>query len=201
MSGEDVAKVASPTIENALTGKVAGVNLQSNSGAPGGGIQMQIRGNTTILGASDPLYVIDGVIYSNVRVPSRRFNATAGVNQNEDDAVNRVADINPADIQSIEILKGAAASSIYGAKASNGVVVISTLRGQQGRARVNLSQRFGTFDLVKGYDAQLLDRSTTPSRASARRRTTTRPTASCPATTTTTRSSATTRSPTRRWPT
>ena len=75
VSGEDVSKVASPTIENALTGKVAGVNLQSNSGAPGGGIQMQIRGNTTILGASDPLYVIDGVIYSNVRVPSRRFNA------------------------------------------------------------------------------------------------------------------------------
>ena len=101
-----MSKVASPTIENALTGKVAGVNLQSNSGAPGGGIQMQIRGNTTILGASDPLYVIDGVIYSNVRVPSRRFNATAGVNQDEDDAVNRVADINPADIQSIEILKG-----------------------------------------------------------------------------------------------
>jgi TonB-dependent SusC/RagA subfamily outer membrane receptor len=154
VSGEDVSKVASPTIENALTGKVAGVNLQSNSGAPGGGIQMQIRGNTTILGASDPLYVIDGVIYSNVRVPSRRFNATAGVNQNEDDAVNRVADINPADIQSIEILKGAAASSIYGAKASNGVVVISTLRGQQGRARVNVSQRFGTFDLLKGYEAK-----------------------------------------------
>ena len=154
VSGEDVSKVASPTIENALTGKVAGVNLQSNSGAPGGGIQMQIRGNTTILGASDPLYVIDGVIYSNTRVPSRRFNATAGVNQNEDDAVNRVADINPADIQSIEILKGAAASSIYGSKASNGVVVISTLRGQQGRARVNVSQRFGTFDLVKGYDSK-----------------------------------------------
>ena len=154
VSGEDVAKVASPTIENALTGKVAGVNLQSNSGAPGGGIQMQIRGNTTILGAADPLYVIDGVIYSNSRIPSRRFNATAGVNQDEDDAVNRVADINPADIQSIEILKGAAASSIYGSKASNGVVVISTLRGQQGRARVNISQRFGTFDLVKGYEAR-----------------------------------------------
>jgi TonB-linked SusC/RagA family outer membrane protein len=154
VTGEEIAKVAAPTFENALTGKVTGVNLQSNSGAPGGCIQMQIRGNTTILGAADPLYVIDGVIYSNVRVPSRRFNATAGVNQNEDDAVNRVADINPADIQSIEILKGAAASSIYGAKASNGVVVISTLRGQQGRARVNLSQRFGTFDLAKGYDAR-----------------------------------------------
>ncbi len=154
VSGEDVSKVASPTIENALTGKVAGVNLQSNSGAPGGGIQMQIRGNTTILGASDPLYVIDGVIYSNARIPSLRNNATAGANKNEDDAVNRVADINPADIQSIEILKGAAASSIYGSKAANGVVVISTLRGQQGRARVNLSQRFGAFDLVKGYDAR-----------------------------------------------
>jgi TonB-linked SusC/RagA family outer membrane protein len=154
VSGEDIAKVAAPTIENALTGKVSGVNLQSNSGAPGGGIQLQIRGNSTILGASDPLYVVDGVIYSNARIPSLRNNATAGVNKNEDDAVNRIADLNPADIQSIEILKGAAASSIYGSKAANGVVVITTLRGQQGRPRVNVSQRIGTFDMARGYEAR-----------------------------------------------
>ena len=93
----------------------------------------QIRGNNTILGGFDPLYVIDGIMYSNARVPSRPVHdrRRRGVNRRRR-PVNRVADINPADIQSIEILKGAAASSIYGAKASNGVVVISTLRGQAG---------------------------------------------------------------------
>jgi TonB-dependent SusC/RagA subfamily outer membrane receptor len=69
----------------------------------------------------------------------------AGAFTGEDDMVNRVADINPADIASIEILKGAAASSIYGSKASNGVVVINTIRGQAGRPRINVAQRFGTF--------------------------------------------------------
>lgn len=154
VSGDDVSKVAAPTIEAALSTRIPGVNFQSNSGAPGGGIQLQIRGNSTILGGADPLVIVDGVIYSNARVPSLRNNATAGVNKNEDDAVNRLADLNPADIQSIEILKGAAASSIYGSKASNGVVVITTLRGQQGAPRVNVAQRFGTFDLLRKYEAR-----------------------------------------------
>ena len=146
VTGEEIARVAAPTFENALTGKVSGVNLQSNSGAPGGGIQMQIRGNNTILGAYDPLYVIDGIIYSNERIASGRGVVTqAAFATAEDDAVNRVADINPADIASIEILKGAAASSIYGSKAANGVVVITTRRGTIGRPRVKLTQRFGQF--------------------------------------------------------
>ena len=149
VSGEDVSKVSAPSFENALAGKVSGVNLQSNSGAPGGGIQMQIRGNNTILGAYEPLYVIDGVIYSDARILSGRSTVDAGAFTGEDDAVNRAADINPADIASIEILKGAAASSIYGSKASNGVVVINTIRGQAGRPRVNVSQRFGQYRMLR----------------------------------------------------
>lgn len=150
VSGEDIAKVSSPTLLNALTGKITGVNLQSNSGAPGGGIQMQIRGNSTILGGFDPLYVVDGVIYSNASIPSGRgFVNNAASTTLEADAVNRIADLNPADIASIEVLKGAAASSIYGSKASNGVVVITTIRGQQGRTRVNVAQRFGVFSPLK----------------------------------------------------
>src|ERR1044071_2034084 len=98
VSGEDVSKVSAPSFENALVGKVSGVNLQSNSGAPGGGIQMQIRGNNTILGAFDPLYVVDGVLYSNPRIAGGRGDITdAAFATAEDDAVNRVADINPAD--------------------------------------------------------------------------------------------------------
>lgn len=106
VSGEDIARVTSPTVLNSLNGKVTGVNLQTNSGAPGGGIQMQIRGNNTILGAYDPLFVVDGVIYSNESIPSGRGFANAAASTTmEADAVNRIADLNPADIESIEILK------------------------------------------------------------------------------------------------
>jgi TonB-linked SusC/RagA family outer membrane protein len=149
VSGEDVTKVTAPTIESSLTGRVAGVNLQTNSGAPGGGIQMQIRGNNTILGAYDPLYVIDGVIYSNVRIAGGRGDIDdAAYLVAEDDPVNRVADINPSDVAGIEILKGAAATSIYGSKASNGVVVITTNRGQLGKPQVTLTSRLGSFSLA-----------------------------------------------------
>src|SRR5690606_14159295 len=109
-----------------------------------GGIQMQVRGNSTLLGGCDPLYVVDGIIYSNASIPSGRGFANAAANvEQEADAVNRIADLNPADIESIEVLKGAAASSIYGSKAENGVVVIPTKRGQAGAPRVNLTQRIG----------------------------------------------------------
>jgi len=146
VTGDELTNVPAPTVDNALVGKVSGVNLQSNSGAPGGGIQMQIRGNNTILGAFDPLYVVDGVIYSNATIASGRGTISASAfTTAEDDAVNRAADINPSDIETIEILKGAAASSIYGSKAANGVVVITTKRGQAGTTTVNVTQRLGQF--------------------------------------------------------
>ena len=151
VSGEDLTKVASPTIESALYGKLAGVNIQGNGGAPGGGIQMQIRGNNTILGSYDPLFVVDGVIYSNARVLGGRATIDDGASVTEDDPANRLADINPADIQSIEILKGAAAAAIYGSQAASGVVIIKTIRGLAGAPRVNVSQRVGTFDLLRKY--------------------------------------------------
>ncbi len=157
VSGQEVNNVATPTIENALVGRISGVNIQSNSGAPGGGIQMQIRGNNTILGSFDPLYVVDGVIFSNDRIASGRSLISAGAagfRNFEDDAVNRVADIDPATIESIEILKGAAASSIYGSKAANGVVIITTKRGVRGPARVDVRQRVGTFSLAKTLESR-----------------------------------------------
>jgi len=146
VTSEDLTRVPVPTVEASLAGKITGVNLQSNSGAPGGGIQMQIRGNNTVLGGFDPLFVVDGVIYSNAVVPSGRgFTNNAADVSREADAVNRLADLNPNDIASIEVLKGASASSIYGSKAANGVVVITTTRGQSGAPRVNVTQRVGQF--------------------------------------------------------
>jgi len=155
VTGDELAKVPAPTIESALNGRITGVNLQSNSGAPGGGVQIQVRGNNTILVGFDPLYVVDGIIYSNAVIPSGRGLAIAAASPTtESDSPNRVADLNPADIASIEVLKGAAASSIYGAKASNGVVVITTTRGQAGAARVKLTQRFGQFSPLRLMEAR-----------------------------------------------
>jgi TonB-dependent starch-binding outer membrane protein SusC len=129
---------------NALNGKVTGVNLQTNSGAPGGGIQMQIRGNATILGGFDPALRGGRRDLLERQHPERaRLHQRRGLAHDGGGPVNRIADLNPADIASIEVLKGAAASSIYGSKASNGVVVITTRRGQAGRAAVNVTQRIG----------------------------------------------------------
>ncbi len=150
VTSDELKRVPVPTVEASLTGKITGVNLQGNSGAPGGGVQMQIRGNNTILGGFDPLYVVDGVIYSNAIIPGGRgFTNNAASVTLEADAVNRVADINPNDIASIEVLKGASASSIYGSKAANGVVVITTTRGQSGAPRFNLTQRVGVSSPIR----------------------------------------------------
>ncbi len=152
ISGEDVAEVTSQSVEHAIAGKVAGVDIQQNSGAPGGGVQVRLRGTTSINATAQPLWVVDGVLMSDVAIPSNQNAVTAATGGNnpsltQDGQVNRIADLNPEDIESIEILKGASASAIYGSKASNGVIIVRTRRGRAGPPRFNVSQRFGTFDL------------------------------------------------------
>ncbi|HEY8105603.1 MAG TPA: TonB-dependent receptor plug domain-containing protein, partial [Gemmatimonadales bacterium] len=152
VSSEDLDQTPTPSLEQQLQGKVAGADIQTNSGAPGGGVQVRMRGITSINAPAEPLYVVDGVIMSDVAIPSNQ-NAVTGASQgsnptvNQDAQVNRIADLNPADIDRIEVLKGASASSIYGVRASNGVVVITTKKGKVGRPQVTLSQRFGFFGL------------------------------------------------------
>jgi TonB-linked SusC/RagA family outer membrane protein len=148
VSGEDVSRVSSQTVEQALQGKVVGASIQANSGAPGGGMQMQLRGVTSINGSSEPLYIVDGVVVSNVAIPSNQnavTRSTQGSNPSltQDAQVNRIADLNPNDIENIEVLKGASASAIYGSRASNGVVIITTRRGRSGERVVNTTQRIG----------------------------------------------------------
>jgi TonB-dependent starch-binding outer membrane protein SusC len=147
VKSEDLSRVSSSTLEGALAGKVSGSNFQSNSGAPGGGQQARFRGISTINGQVSPLYVIDGVIISNSSVSSGAnaiTGATAGGNAStQDNPTNRVSDLNPNDIENVEILKGASAAALYGSKASNGVIIITTKRGKAGKTTVNLTQRFG----------------------------------------------------------
>ena len=151
VSAQELLRAPTPTMENALQGKVAGAQVTQNSGAPGGGIQVQLRGVTTINAATGPLYVVDGVIVSNDAIASGANAITAaaagGNSSNQDNPVNRIADLNPNDIERIEILKGASASAIYGSKASNGVILITTKKGRAGTPSFNITQRVGTFAL------------------------------------------------------
>jgi TonB-dependent starch-binding outer membrane protein SusC len=149
VSSEEISHVQAQTMEQQLQGKVAGADIQANSGAPGGGMQVRLRGTTTVIGASDPLYVVDGVIISNAASGSgansvTKASGSSGLSSDEDNASNRLADLDPNDIETIEVLKGASASAIYGSKASNGVVIISTKRGHAGKPQLKLGQRFGT---------------------------------------------------------
>ena len=141
-------KTSQQTLDNALFGKVTGVHMTSNSGAPGGGVNMQLRGISTLgAGSSQPLFIIDGVYVDNsvIRTGRTQVNGASG-GQNaatQDDAANRIADINPDEIEKIEILKGPSAAAIYGTRANAGVVIIQTKRGQAGKTQVNFSQDIG----------------------------------------------------------
>jgi TonB-linked SusC/RagA family outer membrane protein len=148
VNAADISRVSAESVEHAIAGKVVGASIQQNSGAPGGGVQVQLRGTTSINAASEPLYVVDGIVMSNVAIPSNQnaiTRSTGGSNPalTQDAQVNRIADLNPNDIENIEILKGASASAIYGSRASNGVVIITTRRGRTGARRINVTQRMG----------------------------------------------------------
>src|SRR6266550_8106574 len=148
VSGEKLNRTPAQTIDYALQGKIPGAIITQNSGAPGGGVQVQLRGVSTINASFLPLYVIDGVIIDNSSI-SNGINAVtqaAGGNfgSSQDQRVNRTADINPNDIESIQVLKGPSASSIYGSRGTNGVIIITTKQGQVGRTSLDVIQRFGT---------------------------------------------------------
>ena len=123
---EKMTKVAPINITNALQGKVPGAQITQNSGDPAGGFSVRLRGPSTIKGSSEPLYVIDGVVASNLTTNVTNLNVSAG---DASPGQNRMVDINPNDIESINVLNGAAAAAIYGSRASNGVIVITTKKG------------------------------------------------------------------------
>jgi TonB-linked SusC/RagA family outer membrane protein len=148
VSSSELNRAPAPTLESALQGKIPGAYIQANSGAPGGGYQLNLRGVSTINASVDPLYVVDGIVVSNAAIPNGQ-NAVScaqcgGNPRNQDNPVNRIADLNPEDIERIEVLKGGSAAAIYGSKATNGVVVITTKRGQVGKPQFTFSQKFGT---------------------------------------------------------
>jgi TonB-linked SusC/RagA family outer membrane protein len=151
LNADQVNQVPATTLEDAMQGKIPGAIIQQNNGgAPGGGMQIQIRGVTSINSDASALYVIDGVPINNNHI-NTGANAITGagdntINQdNEDNPPNRIADINPEDIESIEILKGASAAAQYGSRAGAGVVLITTKKGTPGKAKWNLTGKVGSF--------------------------------------------------------
>lgn len=131
------------TADGALYGKVSGANIRMNSGAPGGGINIQLRGLSSLTQASAPLIVLDGVYINNSFQRTGRASVTGAGAANQDDGSNRLADINPADIENIEVLKGPSAAAIYGTRANAGVLVITTKKGAAGKTTISFGQDIG----------------------------------------------------------
>ncbi len=152
VTGDELVNAPTQTLDGALSGKFAGVNIRRNTGAPGGGINVNLRGSSTLTGSTQPLYVIDGVILNNDANQSGIDVITAatgaGSSRPQGQPTNRIGDINPNDIATIEVLKGASAAAMYGAKASNGVIIINTKKGRGGKTKFNYSVRKGTSELL-----------------------------------------------------
>ncbi|GAB4009276.1 TonB-dependent receptor [Spirosoma migulaei] len=130
----DLVQTPVSNVAQGLQSRVAGVQVSQNTGAPGGNISVRIRGTNSINGSSEPLYVVDGIQISN----------SGGIND-----VSPLSTINPNDIESVEILKDASASAIYGSRAANGVVLITTKRGKTGATRVTFDSYYGVQKVNK----------------------------------------------------
>lgn len=144
VAAEDLSRTGNNSLLGALQGKVAGVEIKPSSGMPGASSQFQIRGARSFTGNNTPLYVVDGMPISSTPAFSTGNSVTGS------DISNRAIDINPADIESIEILKGQAAGALYGIRASNGVIIITTKSGKNnkvGRPVVSFSHT-SSFDQV-----------------------------------------------------
>jgi TonB-linked SusC/RagA family outer membrane protein len=152
VSAKELVRAPAQTLERALNGKIAGIAISQNTGAPGGGINVNLRGIATITGSTQPLYVVDGVIISDAAVQSGidlvSEATVAGSATPQGQPTNRIADLNPNDIENIEVLKGPSAAAIYGSKASNGVVIITTKSGIPGRTRVDVTQQLGFSSIL-----------------------------------------------------
>jgi len=139
VSSEDFQDVPGQNTESLLQGRAAGVQITTNSGAPGGQFEVKVRGTGSINAGTDPLFIVDGV----------QMSTSESSEQGELSVFNQIA---PSDIESIEVLKDAAAAAIYGAQAANGVVLITTKRGQAGETQFTARSEWGLRSEIKTYD-------------------------------------------------
>lgn len=145
LKSEDLMKNRPVTVEQGLQGRLAGVNIIRNDGAPGGGMSMQIRGTNSFMGGTEPLYVIDGV-------PLSTNNAQESVSFNNDKDVssrNALSFLDPNDIESIEVLKDGSSIAIYGSKGANGVVMVTTKSGKAGKDKIEVGLNTTVSNVAK----------------------------------------------------
>ncbi|MDR2563085.1 MAG: TonB-dependent receptor [Prevotellaceae bacterium] len=140
----DMLRAPAASFDKSLAGQVAGVQVISSSGQPGSATNFRIRGSGSLSASNEPLYVVDGV-----PVTTTEYSEIA---YNHESSSNIMAAINPSDIESVTILKDAAAAALYGSRAANGVVVITTKSGKAGKAKVNFSLRHSWTSLAKAYE-------------------------------------------------
>ena len=143
VSGEAISRLPVTGLDQALQGQAAGVQVTSASGTPGASVSVRVRGPSSISAGNQPLYVVDGIpintgSYSQIGVGGQQVNA--------------LADLNPADIESIEVLKDAAAAAIYGSRASNGVVLVTTKRGKAQKTQISLNTYRGNQEVWRQID-------------------------------------------------
>ncbi|VBB48561.1 TonB-dependent Receptor [uncultured Paludibacter sp.] len=141
ISNDAIENTPIKNIMSAIQGRASGVQVVSNSGAPGDGISVTVRGQSTLNSGNDPLYVIDGVPVET--------SSLSKLNGWESHGLNPLADINPQDIESIEILKDGSSTAIYGSRAANGVILITTKRGKEGKPQINLNIYTGVSKLPR----------------------------------------------------
>ncbi|MVZ64741.1 SusC/RagA family TonB-linked outer membrane protein [Sphingobacterium sp. DK4209] len=140
---ESFLKQKVSSVDQALKGAVSGVQVTQTSGQPGAGVSIRVRGGASIQGGNEPLYVIDGFPV---------YNQTESTGVNSGTPVNPLASINPSDIESVEVMKDAAATAIYGSRGANGVILISTKKGKAGRVQLNYDGSAGWQSVVKQID-------------------------------------------------
>ena len=151
LSGDKMRSMVAANANQALQGRIAGVFVTQNSGQPGSAVSIRIRGTSSVNGDNEPLYVIDGVQVDGRASQIAGYDFAGGAN-GQGYIVNPLANLNPNDIESYEVLKDASAAAIYGSRAANGVIIITTKRGKAGESKIDYSGSYGLQQAPKKLD-------------------------------------------------
>jgi len=151
IKSEDIMSGGQMNVAQSLEGKIAGVDVKASDGAPGSGVSITVRGANSFTTSSQPLYIVDGIPFGTDPngVPA------SGANEGQNQSQNPLSMINPNDIEKIEVLKDASATAIYGSRGANGVVIITTRKGQEGKPKVELNIKAGIQQIANRV--QMLD--------------------------------------------
>ncbi|MEL7118916.1 MAG: TonB-dependent receptor plug domain-containing protein, partial [Bacteroidota bacterium] len=146
LDAEELAAFNVSSVDQQLQGLAAGVQVTAGSGVPGAPVRVMVRGTNSLFSGTEPLWIIDGMILSN-----QGGGELNGFSRNASTTpLNPLATLNPNDIESIEVLKDAAATAVYGSRGANGVIIVTTKSGQRGRGTLDLSVNYGITDVVRG---------------------------------------------------